>query len=230
MRTGNTDYSNNSNNPNYTNNSNDSNYTNYTDHSNNTGYQFEFHCDKCRSGHMTTFQPSKIGITGGFLRAAGGLFGGSLSRIASASDQLKDALRGPAWDAAFRKAVDEAKQKFKQCSRCGKWVCPEHCWNAKRGMCEACAPDLHEEAAAAQAIAAKEQIWEKARQVDQTESLAVNRAQTASCPSCGAKSTGSKFCAECGKPMQAAKTACSKCNAQMDAGAKFCPECGEKQT
>ena len=88
--------------------------------------------------------------------------------IAAASDQLKDALRGPAWDSAFRTAVEEGKQKFKQCSRCGKWVCPENCWNASKGQCETCAPDLQEELAAAQASTAKDQIWEKARQVDQT--------------------------------------------------------------
>lgn len=204
--------------------------SNYTDRSNSTGYQFEFHCDKCRSGFLSTFQPSKAGIGGGILRAAGGLFGGRLNQIAAASDQLKDALRGPAWDAAFRKAVEEGKQKFKQCSRCGKWVCPEHCWNASRGQCETCAPDLQEEAASAQATAAKDQIWEKARQVDQTAGVSAAAPQTAMCPSCGAKSTAGKFCTECGKPMQAAKVACVNCKAELAAGAKFCPECGTKQT
>jgi hypothetical protein len=203
--------------------------SNYTDRSNTTGYQFEFHCDKCRNGFLSTFQPSKVGIGGGLLRAAGGLFGGKLNQIANATDHLKDALRGPAWDAAFRNAVAEGKQKFKQCSRCGKWVCPEHCWNAARGQCEACAPDLHEEAAAAQASAAKDQVWEKARTTDQTAGLDIGRAQTATCPSCGAKSTGGKFCTECGKPMAAAKIDCVKCGAKLDAGAKFCPECGSKQ-
>jgi hypothetical protein len=201
---------------------------NYHDRSNSSGYQFEFVCDKCGSGFLSTFQPSKAGIAGGFLRAAGGLFGGRLSQIAAASDQLKDALRGPAWDAAFRTAVEEGKRKFKQCSRCGKWVCPEHCWNAPRAMCETCAPDLQEEAAAAQAMAAKDQIWEKAKQTDQTGGLSVDRVQGASCPHCGAKSTGAKFCAECGKPMQAVKTACGKCGAKIEAGAKFCGECGER--
>jgi len=203
--------------------------SNYTDRSNNTGYQFEFHCDKCGSGHLSTFQASKAGMAGGFLRAAGGLFGGRLNQLANASEHLKDALRGPAWDAAFRTAVEEGKTKFKQCSRCGKWVCPENCWNAKRGQCETCAPDLQEEAAAAQATAAKNQIWEKASTTDQTAGLDVTSAQTAQCPSCGAKSTGAKFCGECGKPMQAAKTNCGQCNAKIEPGTKFCGECGAKQ-
>src|SRR5262249_5748587 len=115
---------------------------NYTDHSNSSGFQFEFHCDRCNNGYMTTFQPSRTGMAGGFLRAASGLLGGVLGQVADATDQVGDALRGPAWDAAFRKAVEEGKQKFKQCSRCGKWVCPENCWNAQRSQCEECAPDL----------------------------------------------------------------------------------------
>lgn len=201
---------------------------NYTDRSNDSGYQFEFHCDKCGNGFLSTFQPSKIGIAGGLLRAAGGFFGGGLGRLASASGHIKDALHGPAWDAAFRVAVDEGKQKFKQCSRCGKWVCPEHCWNASRGMCEACAPDLQEEAAAAQASAAKDQVWKKAAETDQIAGVRMDRVQSATCPSCGAKATGAKFCAECGKPMQAPRTNCPTCNAKIESGAKFCGECGSK--
>lgn len=203
--------------------------SNHSDRSNNTGYQFEFHCDKCGNGFLSTFQPSKAGIGGGLLRGAASLFGGRLHQLASATDQFRDALRGPAWDAAFRIAVEEGKKKFKQCSRCGKWVCPENCWNAARGQCETCAPDLQEEAAAAQATAAKNQVWEKAQNTDQLAGLDVTKAQTASCPSCGAKSTGAKFCSECGKPMQAAKTNCSACNAKIQPGAKFCTECGAKQ-
>src|SRR5579884_1790909 len=115
--------------------------SNYTDHSNNNGYQFEFHCDKCHNGYMTTFQPSKVGMAGGFLRAASGLLGGGgvLDRVAGAGDLLHDATRSQARDAAFARAVEEARPHFKQCSRCGRWVCPEVCWNAKRGLCEYCA-------------------------------------------------------------------------------------------
>ena len=41
--------------------------SNVTDHSNDNGFQFEFHCDKCGNGYMTSFQPSKVGMAGGFL-------------------------------------------------------------------------------------------------------------------------------------------------------------------
>lgn len=202
---------------------------NHTDHSNNNGYQFEFHCDKCGNGYMSTFQPSKVGMAGGFLRAAGSLFGsGALNNLAGAGDYLHDATRSQGRDAAFAKAVEEARPHFRQCSRCGKWVCPENCWNPKRGLCESCAPDLEEEAAAAQSQVAVEQIWEKARASDQTEKMDVAAvARSASCPHCGAHAQGSKFCPECGKPLQA-KTECPQCNAKIQPGTKFCGECGAK--
>jgi len=179
----------------------------HADRSNNSGYQFEFYCDKCRSGFMSSFQASKIGMAEGFLRAAGGMFGGTVGRIASAGDNLKEAFRGPARDAAFTKAVEEGKQHFKQCTGCGKWVCPQSCWNAERSQCKACAPDIKGAPGATQA-----------RPAD----------QAVKCPSCGAATSDSKFCPECGKPTPAPKTACPKCSAKLAPGAKFCPECGEK--
>lgn len=204
--------------------------SNVTDHSTQQGYQFEFHCDKCGNGYMSAFQPSKIGMAEGFLRAASGFFGGgTLGNMANAGDYLRDATRGQARDAALAKAVEEAKPHFKQCSRCGKWVCPENCWNAKRGMCEYCAPDLEEEAAAAQAQVAKNQVWDRAAQSDQTGGIDVSGkvARSATCPHCGAHAEGSKFCPECGKPLRS-KSECPGCHAHVDAGVKFCPECGTK--
>ena len=202
---------------------------NQTDHSNDTGYQFEFHCDKCGNGFMSQFQANKISVAGGFFRAAAGLFNSStMDRIAGAGDHVKDSLRGGARDKAFAAAVEEGKTHFHQCKHCGKWVCPENCWNLERGLCKNCAPDLMEEAAAAQASAAKEQVWEKAKMTDQTGGLDMaGKVQVAYCPHCGAKSTGGKFCGDCGKPL-AAKTECPSCKAKLPEGAKFCGECGGK--
>ncbi len=203
---------------------------NHTDHSNDQGYQFEFHCDKCGNGYMTPFVASKVGMASGFLRAASSLFGSSaLSRAAQAGDYAKDSMRGKARDDAFGAAVQEGKKHFKKCSRCGKWVCPESCWNAERSMCEDCAPDLMEEAAAAPAQAATDQVWDKARQTDQTGGLDVTKKVTAAeCPHCGAKAGPGKFCGECGKELHP-KTQCPGCHAKLAAGAKFCaPECGTK--
>jgi hypothetical protein len=92
--------------------------SNVTDHSNQQGYQFEFHCDKCGNGYMTSFQPSKVGMAGGFLRAASGFFGGgALGEMASAGDYLRDATRGQARDAAFAKAVAERPSPFSSNAR-----------------------------------------------------------------------------------------------------------------
>lgn len=202
--------------------------SNFTDHSNDHGFQFEFHCDKCHNGFMSTFQASKIGMATGFLRAASTLFGNSmLNNAAQAGQYAKDSVRGKARDDAFAAAVAEGKTHFKKCSRCGHWVCPESCWNAERGMCEACAPNLQEEAAAAQAQAAKDQVWQKAQQSDQTGGLDMSKKMGAACPHCGAAAGPGKFCPACGKEMHP-KTECPSCHAKLAAGAKFCAECGTK--
>jgi hypothetical protein len=202
---------------------------NYTDRSNNYGFQFEFHCDKCRNGHMSPFIANKMGIATGFLRAAGSLFGGTLSRAAYAGEHVKDALRGGAWDEAYADAVEEGKKHFKHCTRCGQWVCPQACWNEARGLCEECAPNLQEEAAHIQAKVSVEQAWDKARKVDQVESLdmkAHHTAAAAACPHCNARVEGGKFCSECGKPLAAAKVHCTQCGTEMKPTARFCGDCG----
>src|SRR5258706_3837106 len=196
---------------------------NYRDHSNEQGAQFESFCDKCGSGRMSEFVPNKLGMAAGFLRAAGTIFGGRVAQMGQAGSQVKDMLRGKARDEAFARAVEAAKPFFKQCTRCGKWVCPEVCWNEARSLCEACAPDLAEEAAAAQAQAASEQVAAKARSVDQVAAVNMAAQQLAACPHCGARVQGGKFCASCGKPLTS-KLACAKCGAEFTG--KFCPECG----
>lgn len=46
------------------------------------------------------------------------------------------------------------------------------------------------------------------------------------CANCGAKAqAGTKFCPECGKPMQGGSP-CPKCKSTVPEGSKFCPECG----
>jgi hypothetical protein len=196
---------------------------NYQDHSNPQGFQFEFFCDKCNNGYRSRFVPNKLGMAAGFLRAAGQIFGGVLGQAGNAGDQVKDLLRGQAWDDAFADAVKEGRQKFKQCTRCGKWVCPEVCWNAQRSLCQGCAPDLQQEAAATQAQAAVEQLHAKAQQADQTQGVDMAVPQVGACPHCNAHVEGGKFCPECGKPLSA-RAPCAKCGTPFDG--KFCPECG----
>jgi hypothetical protein len=197
---------------------------NYDDLSTDMGYQFKFYCDRCHNGFMSTFDPSVVGTAGSLLRAAGGLFGGALSRAGGSAYDVQRAVGGKAHDDALRRGVDEVRGKFHQCKRCGKWVCPDVCWNGKRGLCLECAPDVQAELAAAQVEATVEQIRDGVRKQDLTKGLDLGGEAVATCPTCGARS-GGKFCAECGAPM-APKIKCPQCTATLDAGAKFCPECG----
>jgi hypothetical protein len=203
---------------------------NYRDHSNDHGYQFEFFCDKCGNGFRSTFQTSSLGLAASVIKAAGSFFGGSLYRAGRGAEQLKDALRGPAWDGAFKEAVEECRPKFRQCTLCGGWYCPEVCWNAERGLCESCAPNLAEHAPALQASAAIAQARQKVAEVDQTRGadVASSLAAVRTCPKCQASLAGAvRFCAQCGAAVAAAQPKfCSGCGEGLAAGARFCTGCG----
>ncbi|HEY3595875.1 MAG TPA: zinc ribbon domain-containing protein [Polyangiaceae bacterium] len=209
---------------------------NYTDHSSNEGFQFEFFCDKCGNGYRSSFQTSSLGFAASMLKAAGSILGGNAYRIGWGADQVKDAFRGPAWDSAFQTAIEESKPRFHQCTRCGKWVCPEVCWNQARGLCEECAPNLNEQAAAIQAQVAVEQAWTKARDADQMHGVDVQSATAivgSSCPKCQATlSPGTKFCSGCGTAVGsiAAKGPkfCDQCGAELASGSHFCAQCGKQ--
>jgi membrane protease subunit (stomatin/prohibitin family) len=200
---------------------------NYDDLSTDQGFQFKFYCDRCRNGFMSTFVSNKIGMAGGFLRAAGGLLGGVLGSAGNSAYEIQRAVGGPAHDKALREAVQEIKPLFNQCRRCGKWICKEVCWNGEKGLCKECAPVLAEEVASAQASAMREQVNVKARETDQAQGADLSVQTAAQCPKCGAETAGAKFCPECGAPL-AAKDKCPQCSARIPAGSKFCPECGTK--
>jgi hypothetical protein len=203
---------------------------NYRDHSNDHGYQFEFFCDKCGNGSRSSFKTSSMGLAASVIKAAGAFFGGSLYRAGRGAEQLKDALRGPAWDGAFKEAIDECRPQFRQCTLCGGWYCPEVCWNAERGLCEGCAPNLIEHAPALQASAAIHQARQKVAEVDQTRGMDVANAAAAvsTCPKChAALAAAARFCAQCGSAVAAAQPRfCSGCGESLPSGARFCAGCG----
>lgn len=200
---------------------------NHEDLSTDRGYQFKFYCEKCNAGYMSSFRTSKVGAIASAARVAGGLFGGILGRVGDSAYEVQRAVGGAAHDAALKEAVAEIAPKFKQCTRCGDYVCEPICWNRKAGLCETCAPDLDEEMAAAQAEAAREQIHEKARTVDWTKQRDIRKVSGTVCPDCGAKTQGGKFCGECGGTL-AAKRGCAECGHEAEGSPKFCPECGQK--
>ena len=194
---------------------------NYQDLSTDRGYQFKFCCEKCGNGHLSTFRASTLGMASSALRAAGNLFGGMLGNAANSAYEIQRAVGGSAHDAALKEAAEEISKEFKQCSRCGKWVCEQVCWNVKANLCETCAPDVGEETAVAQALAAKQDAQAKLSNSGDAD------ATSAVCPSCGAKNQSGKFCAECGTAISAKKR-CNKCGIEAEGNPKFCPECGQK--
>ncbi len=220
---------------------------NYDDLSTDKGFQFKFHCDKCGNGFMSHFQTSVIGVAGSLLNAAGNLFGWGHSAGNSAYE-IQRAIGGKAHDDALQVAVTEGKAHFKQCTRCGQWVCPEVCWNEKANQCEACAPDFQEQLAAAQAQAkadaVRQQLYEKAQKTDYVADVdmradAYVKSPSAgvvggACSKCNAALSGAKFCPQCGTPAPQAVAAaatpkfCPQCGQQPAPGVKFCPECGCK--
>jgi hypothetical protein len=187
---------------------------NYQDLSTDKGFQFKFHCDKCGNGYMTRFQPSALGVAESVLQVAGSLFGGFMNTVSNSAYEVQRAVGGKVHDAALEAAVHEGKEYFHQCTRCGKWVCPEVCWNAPAGLCEACAPNLEEEMAAAharaKADAARQQLREKAAKVDYVANVDMGPKAVLAAPPTAAAS----FCAQCG--------------ASVAAGTHFCAQCGAK--
>ncbi|TGE18957.1 zinc ribbon domain-containing protein [Hymenobacter elongatus] len=207
---------------------------NHDDLSTDKGFQFKFYCDKCRNGHMSRFQTNTMGMATSLLNAAGSLFGGMFHDAGNAAYQMQRAVGGKAHDEALETAVLEGKKHFKQCTRCGHWVCPDVCWNGKAGLCEDCAPDEHEELASQQAQAAREQIQTKTRAQDYTKELDfVNRGSIVQCKNCQTTlDANKKFCPECGTPNGAAQPKerfCSDCGATMKPNQRFCAECGKQQ-
>ena len=206
---------------------------NHEDLSTDRGFQFRFHCDKCGNGYLSPFETSTLGTAAGLLRAAGNLFGGVLGSAGNSAYELQRAIGGKAHDDALNRAVQAGKQHFKQCTRCGSWVCPEVCWNAKAGLCEGCAPDEQEHLAAQKAQATAEQIGAKAREQDYTGDLDFSKGGMVMCTKCGAKMTANtRFCAECGTANLSAAGSqpkfCKECGGKLESGAKFCAGCGAK--
>ena len=206
---------------------------NYDDLSTDKGYQFRFHCDKCGNGFMSHYEANALGTAAELLNAASNIFGGFLGSAGNTAYGIQRAVGGQQHDSALEKAVQEGKEHFKQCTRCGRWVCPEVCWNANVGLCEGCAPDDTEELAAQQALATSEQIYTKTREQNYTQAVNfAERANISACTHCGAQmASATKFCAECGQPNVSATAQakhCTECGAKISIGAKFCPDCGNK--
>jgi hypothetical protein len=205
---------------------------NYSDLSTDQGFQFEFNCDRCGTGYRTRFQASSLGMVSGALDTANSLFGGIFGRAADLGERVRSAGWEKAHDEAFGQAAEALKPDFAQCPRCSSWVCRKSCWNAARGLCKECAPDLGVEMAAAQSSRTVEEIWAHSQMAEADREMLQEKSWRAgvraNCPECEAPlAKNVKFCPECGAKIQVEKP-CAGCGAPVGAGAKFCPECGEQ--
>jgi len=217
---------------------------NYDDLSTDKGYQFKFQCDKCGNGFMSRYQTSTLGMANSLFRAAGDLFGGWANGAGQSTYEIQRAIGGKAHDSALAEAVEEGKTHFHQCSRCGRWVCPEVCWNDKAGQCLECAPDFQKELSSAQAQAKADAVRQQAHElaskqnymegVDMSADAYVHSPQApgtsapaALCTNCGVSVGSAKFCPDCGTPVKAGPKLCPNCGSKADM-AKFCPDCGHK--
>jgi hypothetical protein len=206
---------------------------NYSDLSTREGFQFEFTCDHCGTGYRSTFDESLSGRASEFLGAASNIFGGFLGSISSGVDNFRDAAWKKAHDKAFTEAIAEMSPTFIQCPHCHTWVCRESCWNAKKGLCKECAPDLGVEMAFAQSQRSVEEIHSHAAMAEEDKNLSKENWRqniVASCPKCEAPlATNAKFCPECGEKLKK-DDKCGSCGAKLTPNAKFCPECGSRIT
>lgn len=205
---------------------------NYNDRSTDRGYQFEFRCDHCGNGYMSSYEPSLIGTAGGLLQAAGNIFGGLLGSAGTSTYEIQRAIGGPAHDRALQTAVAEVKQKFRRCQRCGEWVCTEICWNVTASQCTGCTPKYEQEVIAlrtqAQISATQQQLQEKAAGTDYISGIDMNPdAQIRLNPAGAAQSlpANSGGWTKIPDAMLGEATHCTTCGGTI-AGGKFCPECG----
>jgi Double zinc ribbon len=199
---------------------------NYRDLSTDKGYQFEFYCDRCGSGHRTTFKATAGGVVSDLLGAAGSMFGGVFGRAQDLTDRARSATWERAHDKAFQEAMGELQPQFHHCPRCTSWV-DQQCWIDARGLCKSCAPDVAEEAAHAQVAAEIQRTNEAVYNAATAREELVERTVTVQCRHCGAQTGGAKFCPECGTQTTRERF-CGECGAKMPDTVKFCPECGAK--
>lgn len=194
----------------------------------NAGFQFEFYCERCNETWRTEFESYVGGQASGWLGKAAGIFGGVLGNVDDAVEGLAQSGWGKARDAAFKKAVEQAKNHFHRCAKCYQYVC-DVCWNSSSGLCLNCAPDAEVEIEAARAQGEVYAAGEKAalEGIQRGKKMDVKRERQLVCPKCKTETHGAKFCPECGFKM-AVKGQCPKCSSEVAPGAKFCPECGEK--
>jgi hypothetical protein len=200
---------------------------NVSDLSNQNGYQFEFRCERCGNGYRSAFQSDALSTGRKIIDSMGSLFGGRMAEIGNVASEwaVNRGTNSAAKDKALDAAVDEIRDRFKQCRACGDWRCAEVCWNDRVGQCLTCSPLAEDDLAQLQAEARRTQMREALTTTDLIGRTDLRTPSVVRCPTCSAEVGSGKFCAECGADLRPT-TACSGCGHRNDVGAKFCSECG----
>lgn len=206
----------------------------YSDQSNDNGFQWEFRCDRCSTEYRSSYQQNYFSRGRGLLRVLRDLFGDRFSvlyKASSAADSYSNTWGGSASstkDKAFATAVDEVGHDFRLCGGCGSWVCARICWNEQVGRCTRCSPMVAHQLAQAQAEAREVQIRDAAHRQDWAQQHDVATPVRVSCPTCGATTSGGRFCSACGTALDL-RSDCRGCGREVQAGAAFCSNCGRPQ-
>jgi hypothetical protein len=211
---------------------------NYEDKSTEAGFEFVFDCDNCGDGFATQFVECHSYKRGNLFRSLGeGIGAGArmlgLHNIAygveRGGDMASRQFDGmtPEWhkehEAAFRNAMNEAKEAFHRCHGCNTYVC-DACFNEEEGMCVKCAPRENTAVSKARSRRMVEQIDEMADSADVFKGSITSKQIV--CPKCGKPVAQGKFCGNCGTAV--GLMICPNCGAENQQGTKFCSECGQK--
>lgn len=212
---------------------------NYQDNSTDAGFQFTFYCDICNDGYKSSFIESDTYKKKGFMRGIGqgasilgSLIGGRVSSLGYAGNEVSNVLsqrfegQSPEWqkehEKAFERCQNEAKQHFRRCPSCNKYVC-DHCWNEDEGLCVSCAPRQEVLVAKTRADAMQRNI--SASGESATVWQGAIESKTTICPACGKPAGAGAFCNNCGASM--ALKVCPKCGAKNAQTVRFCNNCGQ---
>jgi len=188
---------------------------NYEDLSTDLGFQFKFHCQRCGSGYMSSYERNALGTAGTLLSGASRLLGGMLDRVADASYEIQRAVGSPAHDAALGRAVLEIRPRFQQCHHCGQWVCGGVCWNLQASLRKDCAPEAQEVEKRVRAQHVETQVANDLFLEENVRMSAKASEVAGTCVHCGTKTMGKRFCPGCGTPRQAAWRFCASCGTAL---------------
>ncbi len=199
-----------------------------------------FYCDSC--GREFRSQPDLANtVTQDLGRSA---MGGLLRKVPLVGNSVANSVTGedPRYSYKMTPAQVEAAWKqaqvhFRECPTCSRIVCLSD-FDTQSGTCQEDSPRTNEIAeargeqagAALKGLASAFGLGNVIEQAGQAAKAAAQAStQMARCPTDGTLAApGTKFCPECGSPMQQPEAQrCPQCGTETH-GARFCPNCGAK--